>query len=252
MAGQNGKKPDVAMQRIIAVGVLIAACILVIFLTGGKNRLEEVRINRLPGAYTEISDAEIIRASGLKMGAQIASIPELTEGVQKGVNGLGCVKFEMIERVSAKCLEITVSAREPIAVIDSAGTYVLIDRDGVVVDIVKSLPTDNILYITGCEILTQEKGREFSVRKKSQLEDIVRIALAVKNGGYTDTYSELNVKNQKDMLLIANTSLIVEIYDGSDIERKLMMADEIIKSGNTTGRIAISGDYAGYAPSEGS
>lgn len=251
MGQENRKKVDVKLQRMIAIGILCAACVLLVFLLGGRNRLEQVTVERLDGNYTSITDEEIIRASSLKMGSQIPAIHEIEDSVEKGVNSLGSVRFEDVERIGEKSIRITVSAREPIAVIDSAGTYVLIDKDGVVTDIVKTLPTENLLYVTGCEILTQEKGRRFSVRKQSQLEDIIRITLAIRDGGYSQTYSELNVKDERDIRLITNTSLIVEIYDGTDMENKLMMVDEIIRSGKTTGTIKVSGDYAGYLSSGG-
>lgn len=249
---EDYKKPNPGIQRALAIGILIALCIALIVFTGGQNRLDEVRISRLPGSYASITDAEIIRASNLKMGAQLGAITEMKESVKAGVNSLGLVKFEGLVRVSGKCLEITVSARTPLAVIDSAGMYITIDSEGIVMDISKTLPTEKLLFVTGCDILTQEKGRRFSTREDTRLDDIIRIALAVRNGGYSDLYSELNVKDSNGMLLIGSPSLIVEIYNGDDIDKKLQMAMDIINDGRNTGRISISGDYAGYMPSEGS
>ena len=252
MERRKKKTADVKGQRVLAIAILLIACVMIVVLTGSKNRLNEVVINRIPGNYVSVSDEEIIRTSGLKMGAQISSIAEMSKKVESGINSGGKVKFEQMTRVSGRCIEITVSAREPIAVINSAGSYVLIDKDGCVMDILMTLPTDNIVYVTGAEILTQEKGRTFATRKEAQLKAIIDIALAIRNGGYQSTYSELNVKDVKDILLITNTSQIIEIFDGSDIEKKLKIADEIIREGNTKGKISISGNYAGYLPPEGS
>jgi len=250
----NGKKnnDNVLKQRIAAVVILAAVCVFLVVLTGNRNRLREVRINRLPGNYLSVSDDEIIRASGLTMGAQIPSIAEMKEKVENSVNATGIVKFEDIKRVSSQCIEITVSAREAIAVIDSAGNYVLIDKDGYVMDIRTTLPTERIIYVKGTDIQTQEKGRKFVCYDEEKLNAIIEIALAIKNGGFSDTYDELNVKNKNDILLItAGNSQIIEIFDGSNISQKLLMVDELLKSGNTKGRISVSGDYAAYQPPEG-
>ena len=183
--------------------------------------------------------AEIIRASTLKMGAQIDSIADLTGDVEMGVNS-----------VSNGTLRLTVSVRKPIAVIAGGGNYIQIDQEGMVMSVSSQMPSNELIYVTGADVSNYYKGKTIVLRKENQLKDIIRIASAIQSLGYQSTYSELNVKDLKDIYLVTNTNQIIEIFDGKNIDKTLRMVEEIIKSGGVKGKITISGDYAGYRKEE--
>ena len=79
--------------------VLILCGLLLLVLTGRQNVLKEVRVVREgAGGVTYISDEEIIRASGLKMGASIGSVGEMRETVARGGHDVGCGCVVSLER----------------------------------------------------------------------------------------------------------------------------------------------------------
>lgn len=249
MAGKKNKI-QVNQSRLMAVAVLVIACVCVLFLVGGQNKLDNVEVQSINGEITAQQKDEIIRASTLKMGAQIDSISEIEKQIAAGVNSTGFARFENAERISNKTIRLTVSLRTPVAVVAAGGNYILIDKDGMVMNVYNTMPPDQVLYVTGADVSNYSRGKTLSMRNESQLEDIIRIAGAIQSLGYHATYSELNVKDLKDIYLVTNTNLIVEIFDGKNIEQTLKMVDEIIKSGGVKGKITISGDYAGYRKEE--
>lgn len=244
------KHIQVNYSRLMAFVVLVCACVVVLFMVGGQNKLKNVEVVSINGEITSSQKDEIIRASTLKMGAQIDNIADVYEKIKTGVNSTGFARFEDVERISNGGIRLTVTLRTPVAVVGTGGNYILIDQDGMIMEIYNQMPNMNVLYVTGADVSNYFKGKTLVTRKESQLEDIIRIASAIKNLGYESTYSELNVKDLKDMYLVTTTSAIVEIFDGKDIDKTLMMVEEIIKAGGVKGKITVSGDYAGYRKEE--
>lgn len=244
------KHIQVNYSRLMAFVVLVCACVVVLFMVGGQNKLKNVEVVSINGEITSSQKDEIIRASTLKMGAQIDNIADVYEKIKTGVNSTGFARFEDVERISNGGIRLTVTLRTPVAVVGTGGNYILIDQDGMIMEIYNQMPNMNVLYVTGADVSNYFKGKTLVTRKESQLEDIIRIASAIKNLGYESTYSELNVKDLKDMYLVTTTSAIVEIFDGKDIDKTLMMVEEIIKAGGVKGKITVSGDYAGYRREE--
>lgn len=244
------KHIQVNYSRLMAFVVLVCACVVVLFMVGGQNKLKNVEVVSINGEITSSQKDEIIRASTLKMGAQIDNIADVYEKIKTGVNSTGFARFEDVERISNGGIRLTVTLRTPVAVVGTGGNYILIDQDGMIMEIYNQMPNMNVLYVTGADVSNYFKGKTLVTRKESQLEDIIRIASAIKNLGFESTYSELNVKDLKDMYLVTTTSAIVEIFDGKDIDKTLMMVEEIIKAGGVKGKITVSGDYAGYRREE--
>lgn len=242
------KKPisrQVATSRLLAVVVLVIACAAVLFMVGGQNKLKNVEVECINGAITNEQRDQIIRSSSLKMGAQIGSLADIEPDIREGVNSTGFARYEKAERVSNGTMKLYVSVREPIAVLSTGGNYIVIDEDGMVMEISRTMPAGKGICVSGAEASNYSQGKVLVTRKEEQLDEIIRIASAIRNSGLESTYSELNVKDLKDMYLITTNNMYVEIFDGGNIEQALLMVEEIIKSGANKGKITISGDYAG-------
>ncbi|MBQ3080627.1 MAG: hypothetical protein IJC48_11635 [Clostridia bacterium] len=239
--------------RVIGVLMLIAVFVLVILLTGKQNTIQQVVVVKedWSGKYADITDEQIIRASAIKMGAQMDSIYEIQEEAERGINSLGYTDFQSMERLGRNKVEIRVKERKPVAVLDASGNLVLIDKEGCVLSHLDSLPTYDVVYVTGCELILHEEGSLVVTRRDEQLENVLTITSAIRKGGYTDVYSELNVKNENSFYLVTNTSLIVQFYDAETVEKTLTFAKEIMAQGITSGKVIISGNYADYQPTGG-
>ena len=229
----------------MAIVVLIAACAILLFMLGGQNKLKSVEVECINAVITQQQKDEIIRSSSLKMGAQIGSLADIEQNIIEGVNSTGFARYESAERISSGTMKIVVSIREPIAVLSLGGNYLVIDEDGMVIEISKTMPYGKGICVSGAEVSNYSKGKTLVTRKENQIKEIIRIASAIHKSGFESTYSELNVKDVKDMYLITNNNMYVEIFDGQNIEQTLLMVEEIIKSGINKGKITISGDYAG-------
>lgn len=247
---KNTKRMKIGYSGFMALCVLVIACVLVVLFVGGQNRLDNVEVYCVNGDLTALQKDEIIRFSTLKMGAQINAISDIEGEVRAGVNATGFAKFENIERVMKGTIRLTVSVRKPLCVVQAGGYYVLIDDDGMVMDVFSHLPQESYVCVTGADISNYSKGKTLVLRKENQLEDIIRIASGIRNLGLEGTYSEFNVKDQKAIYLVTTTNQMIEIFDGMNIEQTLQMVQEIIASGRTKGKIIVSGNYAVYDSDE--
>ncbi len=256
MQKRKSKKKAVMKRnaRITGILIVVICCVLILLLTGKQNTIKNVKVqweNRT-GQFVTYTDEDIIRASRIMMGAQMNALYEMQDEAKAGIDALGYVKFEGVERVNRDTIRICVSEREPIALLDASGNLVLIDEDGYVLSHLSSIPTYNVVYVTGAELMSHRDGEKLVTRRSEQLDDILAITNAIRKLGYEKTYSELNVKDSNGFYLITNTNLIVQFYETKDIEKTLMLANGmIVDKGYTTGKVIISGNYASYQPTGG-
>lgn len=231
--------------------LLIVGVILLVVFTGRRNVLEEVCVIRegtASAAY--ISDEEIIRASGLKMGASISAIDEMLETVERGVNDVGYVSFVNLERTGAKSVTLTVKNRVPCAVISSGGMYVLIDTDGYVMARLDELPTYDVLNVKGVELTEMLAGRLAATKRSSQLDDVLKISRAISSCDAASLISDL-VINNNEYRLITRPGLLVKFYIDDDLVEMIDIVRGFLNEGMTSGEVIISAGEAAYSPREG-
>lgn len=231
---------------------LIVVAVIAIYFAGGQNKLKSVVVAREgdPNSVSYISDDEIIRASGLKLGDSIGDLEAYEENAAKSISALGYVSLESLTRTGKHEITIRVNVRRALAVLNANGNYVLMDKQGNAMAYLDELPTYNIMYVDGVELTDHRVGRKVVTRRASQIDDIVSIVNAIDRLNYLEVFSQLNVRDAREMYLFTKTNLIVSFYTTDDIERTLELAMGIINEGNTSGKIIVSGDKASFIARE--
>lgn len=231
--------------------LLILSLVLLFVLTGRQNVLKEVRVVREgEGGVAYISDEEIIRASGLKMGASIDAVDEMLETVERGVNDVGYVSFVSLEHSGPKSVTLTVKNRVPCAVISSAGMYTLIDTEGYVMARLSELPTYEVLNVKGAELTEMLLGRQAATRRPSQFRDILKITRAINSCDAMSLISDLVIDNN-EYRLITRPGLLVKFYIDDDLVEMIGIVRAFLNEGMTSGEVIISAGQAAYLPREG-
>lgn len=232
---------------VLLVILLVVFAVAVILLVGGQNTIKKVVVAR-SGAVgdTYMSDDEIIRASGLKLGDKINELDEIIDVTAQSVNALGYFTFNSLTRTGKHEVTLSVTVRDARAVVNAGGNLVLIDDKGYAMAHLKELPTGNIIYVDGVECSEAKEGRRIVTKRVKQIEDIISIVNAINDMGYRDVFTQLNVQEEHMMYLFTRGNLIVNFYTTQDIERTLELAKAIIDRGYTHGKIIISGNRASY------
>lgn len=232
--------------------LLFFGVVLLLVFSGRQNTLKEVRVVREgAGGVAYISDEEIIRASGLKMGASIGAVDEMSEDVERGVNEVGYVSFVSLERSGNTSVTLTVQNRMPCAVISSAGMYTLIDTEGYVMARLSDLPTYEVLSVKGAELTETLPGRMVATKRPSQLRDILKITRAINSCDAMSLISDLVIDNS-EYRLITRPGLLVKFYIDDDLVEMIEIVRAFLNEGKTTGEVIISAGEAAYLPREGS
>ena len=247
----NARRRRTRNSRPAMYLLLILCGLLLLVLTGRQNVLKEVRVVREgAGGVTYISDEEIIRASGLKMGASIGSVDEMSETVARGVNDVGYVSFVSLECSGTTSVTLTVKNRVPCAVISSAGMYTLIDTEGYVMARLSELPTYEVLNVKGAELTEMLPGRLAATKRPSQFRDILKITRAINSCDAMSLISDLVIDNN-EYRLITRPGLLVKFYIDDDLIEMIDIIRAFLNEGKTTGEVIISAGQAAYLPREG-
>lgn len=247
----NARRRRTRNSRPAMYLLLILCGLLLLVLTGRQNVLKEVRVVREgAGGVAYISDEEIIRASGLKMGASIGAVSEMSETVERGVNDVGYVSFVSLERSGTTSVTLTVKNRVPCAVISSAGMYTLIDTEGYVMARLSELPTYEVLNVKGAELTEMLPGRLVATKRPSQFRDILKITRAINSCDAMSLISDLVIDNN-EYRLITRPGLLVKFYIDDDLIEMIDIIRAFLNEGKTTGEVIISAGQAAYLPREG-
>ena len=251
MANRRRKPTHTRNQTPMIVVFVILGVVLLLLLTGRQNVLKEVRVEREGASgVTYVSDEEIIRASGLKMGASITMASEMLETVERGVNDVGYVSFVSLERSGPTSVTLTVKNRVPCAVISSAGMYTLIDTEGYVMARLNELPTYEVLNVKGVELTEMLPGRLATTKRPYQFQNILKITRAINSCDAMSLISDLVIDNN-EYRLITRPGLLVRFYIDDDLYEVIEIVRAFLNEGKTTGEVIISAGQAAYLPREG-
>lgn len=236
---------------VLAIAVLVVVIALVVVFTGRMNELETVNVVRVGAVGSEayLSDEEIIRSSGLKLGASINAIEGMRDVIERNVNELGMVSFVNVERESKNAARLTVNVRMPAIAVSMGASYAVIDRDGYVMKKTPSLEGLNALRVNGLSLINPEVGKLAQTVPASELGEILDVAYAVIDNGFSDMISSLSIYDGS-YRLITESGLLVRFYLGDDMTETLQIVKGFLNEGITTGEVIISGGEASYLPRE--
>lgn len=238
-------------SKVLSLAVLAVLIALVVVLTGRMNELEAVNVVRVGASGSEkyLSDEDIIRASGLKLGASVNAVDDMTELVERNINELGFVSFVSVERESKNAVRLTVQVRMPVLAVSVGENCAVIDRDGYVVKLMPSIEGLNVLKVDGMALNFPEVGKPASTTPASQLREILDIAYVVVDNGYADIISNLSIYDGT-YRFITQAGLLARFYPGDDMDETLRIVKGFVAKGFKTGEVIISGGQASYLPRE--
>ena len=238
-------------SKVLSIAVLVVLIALVVVLTGRMNELEAVNVVRVgeSGSEQYLSDEDIIRASGLKMGASVSAVDDMTELVERNINELGFVSFVSVERESKNAVRLTVQVRMPVLAVSVGENCAVIDRDGYVIKMTPSLNGLNVLKADGVSLNNPVVGQISVTTPPSQMPEILNIAYAVVDHGYAGMISNLSIYDGT-YRFITQAGLLVRFYPGDDMDETLQIVKGFVSKGFKTGEVIISGGQASYLPRE--
>lgn len=113
----------------------------------------------------------VVMASGVLKGENIFQI-NLTE-IEENLSHHPYIKNSNVSRVIPNKISIKIQERKKIAVIPHVGSYIYLDNEGIVLDILSMIKEESILEIQGVEVEKFTIGQEIVLKSQLSIDKIL-------------------------------------------------------------------------------
>lgn len=243
----SGEKKNPLMgllgSGVVRKTLMIAAVLVVVagVLFGTVFRVRSITVS----GSASISDAEIIRLSGISMGMNTIMIDEsLAE--ERLHNAQPSLRDVLVD-VKWNSVTIHVREREPAAALKNRGVLVVTDNKGWVLE--ESQNTDDSAYsdlilVSGLDVRHYVMGEQLLLRNDSQLPVFSEILIELKAMGGLSLIKELDLSNMDSIYLDNGEGLLIRLGSSTQIHQKLramlITREKILEMGYKEGTIDVS------------
>lgn len=242
------KKANVnPLVALVLVIVLVVACIVALKeLINPKIKYIDVSLTSAARSRMQISgmdETEFIRHSNL-LGKNYLKHKGFYEDAKNRIDGMGFYILTDLKMTGRRSVTLFIDARQPMAIVSSGGKYITVDRDAHVLEIAMER-TKGLILINGVVLKNPKTGQTAS-ETTSYLSDALEIASIITENRYDGVFTEITMRENKEVFLKSNVSVPVIINLRYDVLSSLDIAKSMLDKGITEGQIVIAGDY-GYS-----
>lgn len=232
-----------------AKGLVVIAVLLLAFGIFWNN-FTKIRVIEVTGVTLTDAD-EIARRSGITTGMRIYDIDE--EAIDRALGTLGKWEFLGMETEGYSTVRLHMRTRFERAVAHYAGSSLVLDEYGQVMENRRDDPEYSLLEVVGLEIRSAVVGQELDTTDKNQIYSVRDVIIMLDQTGAYSRVRELNAKDLDNLYLITVTGLRVEIGDAENLEKKFQWMTAVLDSleaeGVYSGTLDVStGESAVYKP----
>ena len=211
------------------------------------------------------SDSQIIAKSGLKAGqngfaalrgrnvAKILSF-RCAEAEQAILNASPYIKSSNVRYVPPRTIRIDVEERAKSVVVRYFESGLLIDEEGVVVDVIKNYRQSELPVVLGLPAAQYEIGKAFAAGGDAGLATAIAIVGAMRQADrdgdeqLTWKINAIDVADRRGILLELDNGVSVNLGDATDLYYRISAANEIIIHGVEKGETGVISFANGARP----
>ena len=243
-AKKSGGGKSTGVKALIVILLLIAA--FGIF----WNKATLVRVIDVSGV-SETDKAAVIGRSGLNAEMHTWQIDE--SALEQALGALGQWEYIGFEQTGLGSVRIDMRTRTERAVVHYAGSSLVLDEYGQVMEHRRDDPEYSLMKIKGLEIVSAIVGHELGTTDKNQILSVGEVIRALDSTGAYSRVRELNAADLDNLYVITVNGMRVDLGDSSRIEEKCSWMNGVLDSleaeGKYTGTIDVSaGTSAVYRP----
>lgn len=221
---------------IVAILVVVAGVLF-----GTVFRVRSITVS----GTASVSDAEIIRLSGISLGMNTITIDESL--AEERLHNAQPYLRDVLVDVKWNSVTIHVREREPAAALKNRGVLVVTDNKGWVLE--ESQDTDdpaysNLIYVSGLDVRHYVMGEQLILRNSWQLPVFSEILIELKAMGGLSLIKELDLSNMDSIYLDNGEGLLIRLGSTAQIHQKLramlITREKIISMGYEKGTIDVS------------
>lgn len=213
------------IKRIIALAAfgLAVVCVGVSLVLTVFFRIDTIVIN---GEHLYV-DKQIIERCGVAYGDNLFMVNEgkINEMLTKG---MPYIKSITIEREMPDTLIINVVSAEPCAAIPYGDAYVIIDRDGKILDNKAPKLKDGVALVNGLKAVEPIAGEQVVISGDGNTQDLLEITKGIADSGI-EKITEINFIKKDSFQLTYDNRITLELGNMTDITEKLARAKVTIR-----------------------
>ncbi|MGI6705320.1 MAG: cell division protein FtsQ/DivIB [Clostridia bacterium] len=196
---------------------------------------------------------EIVKLSGIELGENIFKLD--LKRVEENLKSNPYIAVEKIERELPDTVILHINEREPRAVIEYMGVYIVMDTHGYILELRNDLGGISYPIITGMRVTAFLVGQRIRSSDPYQVRILDEVLSPLYTHEVNSMISEINIEDPANIFCISREGILVKIGQATDMDKKILLMKEVLgqlsKEGITNGVLDVTaGNCASYKPQE--
>lgn len=173
-----------------------------------------------------LSQNDIVSYSNIKKGENIFKVN--SKEIIKNLLRNSRIKEANIKRVFPSTILISVSERNNFAALYFLGSFVTIDKEGIVLEVKQDMKNTSTPVITGIEVVECNPKKTVKLKDNNKLEAIKETVFLMDKYEIIELVSEINIEDVNDIRIYFIKGIEARVSANENIEEKIYMLKNII------------------------
>lgn len=173
-----------------------------------------------------LSQNDIVSYSNIKKGENIFKVN--SKEIIKNLLRNSRIKEANIKRVFPSTILISVSERNNFAALYFLGSFVTIDKEGIVLEVKQDMKNTSTPVITGIEVVECNPKETVKLKDNNKLEAIKETVFLMDKYEIIELVSEINIEDVNDIRIYFIKGIEARVSANENIEEKIYMLKNII------------------------
>ena len=175
---------------------------------------------------SKLKTEDIITASGLRYGTNIFRTK--MSGAAKVLKSIPYVEEISVSRSLPGTVKINITERKPVGYVRFMGSYICLDGNGYVLEVLPNIGEQKLPVITGITFNQFNLGEKLTVDSEQKLELIVSCVKEIIQQDMLEVVSEINVEDIDNVHLKINGQMQVVVGDGLRLSYKMNFLKQVV------------------------
>lgn len=226
MNNMNKIDRKIKKKRVRLVAIITLLIISIFFILYTRTSFFHISAIEVSG-NEKIADDKLILASGIIIGENIFKIN--LKMAEENILQHPYIKDVDINRKLPDKIEIIVEERKEIAIIDYAGSYIYVDEEGIILNILSEKNNSQIVEINGIEINNPKVSQKVEFDNKEMEDKILELVIESRKLGLSDSLSTINFDENNKITFYLDDGGEVAFGTLDDVKYKLNFLVSILK-----------------------
>jgi len=146
------------------------------------------------------------------------------------------VKSVVVKYLVPDKIHIMIEERNPMCAIPHLGSYLIMDDEGVIIDIVADAKDQNLPVVKGIRFESYEMGQALKLDNSDSMENIYTLINAIKKSDDGSSYKleemvdYIDVSETKEVSLLIDSRIVVNLGDLRDLDYRISVLKYILQN----------------------